>query len=284
MLDIIQKGRTMGKKIDQDKINKIMRLGREGNSAILISEKIGVNRSTVNFYLNRGQEETINVEVRKKVLEEALWEHFREIRDFAGKGLKERLARSTVVERGMISVGVFGLPSVGWGLAAVSEWERMYKWTERERHLLGGLREHTRDSLFWDYWDEWQGKVAGYERASGEIHDWVSGRVESCQLESRYLVRLGRECFAATLLETNREAFDPESVNTGNEAGHPYFREIWEEVRVGPAWSQLELETEKLKEEQKQVQLSGLSGKMSSELEILAMKRAFPGQCRLCPI
>lgn len=274
----------MGKKIKSDKVNKILRLGREGNSISNIAEKLGINRQTVNFYLNRGQEETINVEVRKKVLEEALWEHFREMRDFAGNELKEKLARSTVVKRGMVSVRVFGLPGAGWGLAVVSEWERMYKWLERERHLLEGLREHTRDSVFWDYWDEWQGKVAGYERASGEIHDWVSGRVESCQLESRYLVRLGRECFAATLLETNREAFDQETVNIGNEAGLSYFREIWEEVRGAPAWPQLELETEKLKEEQKQVQLRGLFGKMSSELEILAMKRAFPGQCRLCPI
>lgn len=274
----------MGKKLDQDKINKIMRLGREGNAVTLISEKLGVNRSTVNFYLNRGQEETINVEVRKKVLEEALWEHFREMRDFAGKKLKERLARSIVVERGRISVGVFGLPSAGWGLAVVSEWERMYKWSERERHLLKGLREHTRDSLFWDYWDEWQGKVTGYGRGSREVYEWVSDRVESCQLESRYLIRLGRESFAATLLETNGEAFDPESVNIGDEAGRSYFREIWEEVRSGPAWSQLELETERLREEEKQVQLRDLFGKMSSELEVLAMKRAFPGQCHLCPI
>lgn len=274
----------MGKKLDQDKINKIMRLGREGNAVNLISEKLGVNRTTVNFYLNRGQEETINVEVRKKVLEEALWEHFREMRDFARNELKQRLARSIVVERGMVSVRVFGLPSAGWGLAVVSEWERMYKWSERERHLLEGLREHTKDSLFWDYWDEWEGKVTGYEGVSREIYGWVSDRVEACQLESRYLARLGRECFAATLLETSREAFDPETVNIGNEAGRSCFREIWEEVRVGPAWPQLELETEKLKEKQKQVQLRGLFDKMSPELEILAMKRAFPGQCRLCPI
>ncbi|GAJ01120.1 unnamed protein product, partial [marine sediment metagenome] len=146
---------------------------------------------------------------------------------------------------------VFGLPSAGWGLAVVSEWERMYKWSERECHLLEGLREHTRDSLFWDYWDEWEGKVTGYEGVSREIYDWVSDRVEACQLESRYLARLGRECFAATLLETSREAFDPESVNIGNEAGRSCFREIWEEVRVGPAWPQLELETEKLKTEQR---------------------------------
>ena len=150
--------------------------------------------------------------------------------------------------------------------------------------MLEALREHARDSLFWDYWDEWQGKVAGYERASREIYEWVSDRVESCQLESRYLVKLGRECFGATLLETNREAFDPEAVNTGNEAGRSYFREIWEEVRGAPAWPQLELETEQMKGEQKQVQLRGLFDKMSPELEILAMKRAFPGQCRLCPI
>ncbi len=274
----------MGRKIDKDKINKIMRLGREGSSITNISEKLGIHRQTVNFYLNRGEEETINVEVRKKVLEEALWEHFREIRDFAGKELKERLTRSIVVEKGRVSVRVFGLPSAGWGLAVVSEWERMYKWSERECHLLEALREHTRDSLFWDYWDEWQGKVTGYVGVSREIYDWVSDRVESCQLESRYLARLERECFAATLLETNGEAFNPEIVTIGNEAGPSYFREIWEEIRAGTAWPQLELETEKLKEEQKQVQLRGLFDKMSSELEILAMKRAFPGQCRLCPI
>ncbi len=274
----------MGRKINKDKVNKIMRLGREGSSISNIAEKLGINRQTVNFYLNRGQEETINIEVRKKVLEEALWEHFREIRNFAGKELKERLARSIVVERGRVSVGVFGLPSAGWGLAVVSEWERMYKWSERECHLLEALRAHSRDSLFWDYWNEWQGKVTGYDRDSREIYDWVSDRVEVCKLESRYLVRLERECFAATLLETSREAFDLETVNIGNEAGHSYFREIWEEVRGGPAWPQLELETEELKKEQTQVQLKGLFNKMSSELEILAMKRAFPGQCRLCPI
>ncbi|GAH81659.1 unnamed protein product [marine sediment metagenome] len=85
----------MGEKIKSDKINKIMRLGREGNSISNIAEKLGIHRQTVNFYLNKGQEETINVEVRKKVLEEALWEHFREVRDFAGKELKQKFGMTS---------------------------------------------------------------------------------------------------------------------------------------------------------------------------------------------
>jgi len=48
--------------------------------------------------------------------------------------------------------------------------------------------------------------------------------------------------------------------------------------------SELQERTKELKEDKTQEKLLEISNKITSELKILGMKRAFPGTCPLCPI
>jgi len=302
----------MGKKISEEMLSQILRERRQGKSIAAIAQSLGVHRQTVRFYLKEKQDDILRDEVRKEVLAMALRDHFKELADFAGKELKEKFRASypegtEAFQALELSGGLVGMPAVGSPFYVANEWERMYIESSRTKHLAKALREHTADSLLWAYWDEWETNVSDYKLQSLGLRGTVlllpdAEPPEDLRIEPEYIPILHKWLLGNLLLQASGALYRKE-VNAqiiGKSAKAPYEQLVLDGVAIrvedGKALlnyliNRLEqvqltelLQSAALAMKDRQSYLADIASKIRSELDALALKRAFSGRCHLCPI
>ena len=313
---MVRKSRARRSHITDEQISEMLRLHRQGKSISAIAQATGCHRQTVGAYLRERQADILANEVRKQVLIEELRGHFRELTDFAAIGLKWRLKASRteipgltgfeVATPGPISVaGLLGLPGKGSSKYTYYEWERVYNLQPRETHLTQALREHTKESDLWVHWDAWRREVADYETISRQLLKWVMGKTEPERLQKidpQYMEPIQRWLFGNILLKASggeyekidvrgRDLTTPEGDVVARVAdsanSKPLCDWLWDILREAenlPEWSALESATAMLKERERQNKLNDVIRRIDSAIDGIALMRAFPGRCHLCPV
>ena len=294
-------------RITREVEQEMIRLRGQRKSITDIAESLGVHRQTVRTHLKERKDVILADEAKKQVLVEALRGHFKDLSDVLEKGVKKRLAPSIqrdyeLSESGISTREILTVPIGKWVPALAGEWKRMYESSSREAHLTNALREHTGDSPLWYWWDKWYKEVEDYADAGWKLRGLLIHKVTLCLgfEPSEYKETQGW-FFGCVLLETSGEPYEKDSVTVKFEQGiitlghsgikfkgtacqYSCVARILEEVKNLPEWSRLESETAKLKQKDKQRELWEIHSRINSEVEILVLKRVFPGRCHLCPI
>ena len=297
-------------RISRDQVTEIRRLFQAGTSITEIAKTTGIHRHTVRMHLKEQPDDTVANEVRRQVLTQALVEHFKELKRFAEVEFKEHLDASlpeeerTGKERGPGPIntrGLLGLPFNGSTGYMTAEWQRMYQFSARDDHLVKSLREHTKDSTMWVYYDAWKKKVAAFERASRALWQWTGEE----------MVRLG---YAGPQREINESvrssAFgwilftawgvDLPGLKASKVTKIKDFVRGLKELPVTPAeeaailllggverqpeWSDLKAATQELRSTECQNELQHIMKQLDDALVSIELMYAFPGHCGLCPV
>ena len=302
-------------RISEDQVGEMLRLHRQGMSLSAIAQATGCHRQTVRAYLVERQADILADEVKKQVLVEELRNHFRELPNFAALGLKCHLDASVsegpglaglrVRMPGSISVaGYLGLPSRGSASYVSSEWSRMYLLPAKDMHLMQAIREHLRDSDLWIHWDAWLKEVAEYETPSRQLLQWVDTRTETERwqmIDPEHVEPVRWWLFGNILRKTSGVEYEKLETRGGElttsgekivvarcsdgvkvKALYDWLMNTLEEVEKLPEWAALESATRQLIE--KQPGLKDIILKIDSALDGIALMRAFPGRCHLCPV
>lgn len=297
--------KTGAKKVTNDQIRQMMDLRRGGKTITAIAEMLGLNRHTVRVYLKQNEDEFFRQEVRRGVMGEALAKHFEDLSHFANTELREKLRASypegLKIPQGKILGGLLWLPAIGSPLYMAEEMERMYADSTKTRHLKRALREHSEDSPLWHWWDKLQrerladyiGGVSFFSRIVVETESELTQRVK---LE--WIPSIQKWLFGNLLRKASGESYEELEVR-GDElvyrgtviarvkdgkAFNDYLAGVLEKAEKTSEWGALREATEKLKGKEKQSELRHIFAEMDSALDVLVLKRAFPGRCHLCPI
>jgi hypothetical protein len=302
-------------RISEEQIMEMLRLHRQGMSISAIAQATGCHRQTVKAYLVERQADILADEVKKQVLVEELRNHFRELPDFAALGFKGHLDASVSESPsltgprartpGPISVaGYLGLPGRGSASYQSSEWSRMYLFSARDTHLIQAIREHLRDSDLWVHWDAWRKEVAEYETPSRKLLEWVDSRMETerwQKIDPEYIDSVRWWLFGNILRKTGGAEYEKLETR-GVELTTPGARRViarcpdgakikelhdWllntlDEAGKLPECASLEAATHQLME--KQPKLKDIILKIDLALDGIALMRACPGRCHLCPV
>jgi len=187
-----------------------------------------------------------------------------------------------------------------------NEWKRIYEPALRVNPLQEALKAHTEDSALWRYWDEWEYIVEQYELVSADFRGWVNRKTEMPEISlvvnqddlskiQKWLLgnvlRLASgepySGLSVVKVKTRQELQDLNGtvVAQAEEGGEVLYQRLVGILKEAQELDLLNELQETMKEvKEKQDKLLEISIKIVSELEILGMKRAFPGSCRLCPI
>lgn len=313
-------------RITGEQVQEMIRMRRQGESIKVIAQAIGCHRQTVRTYLKEKHGDILAEEARKEVLKGELLGHFQELVSFAQVGLKCRLDASplkqerkvlTVRQTGPIYLeGLLGFPSIGPCTYMYNEWARMYRPSAKDDYLMKSLREHTKESMVWKYWDEWWRKLADYATVTRDFFEWLEGNVETdlynlIDLSQIRLVQIwlfgsilretsggGAEWLqirGQTLLSTETKA----TTTTGEEASlvlaqttdesgikqlQQYVFDILHQAHDKPQYSELRHLTTQTKLKETQLELRRIARNIDTALASIDLMRAFPGRCSLCPV
>ena len=298
-------------KITEQMVTEMTRLRRQGYSISAIAKAVGCHRQTVSTYLKEKHEDGVGDDARRQVLAQALTSHFEQLARFAQVDLKLRLDASVPEYEkrrreprpmGPISTnGTLGYPSTGRTGYMALEWARMYSPSPRESYLLRALREHTRDSSVWVYWDSWRNKVADYQKASRAVWIWLEEWLEDeppegtgpGEIEPWRDGLFGNILLAASGQETAepdemlKEAGEGEGVMPAAHSREAilsqYIIKVIREVKKRPEWGELESAMRQLKSRESQVELKRIARELDDALVSVELMHAFPGHCALCP-
>jgi len=302
-------------RISEEQVKEMLRLHRQGMSISAIAQATGCHRQTVRAYLVERQADILADEVKKQVLVEELRNHFRELPDFAALGFKGHLDASVSESPGLagprvrtpgpISVaGSLGLPGSGSTLYESSEWSRMYLFPAKDTHLIQAIREHLRDSDLWLHWDAWRKEVVEYETPSRKLLEWVDARTEAerwQKIDPEHIDSVRWWLFGNILRKTSGAEYEKLETR-GVEITTPGVRQViarcldgaktkelydWlmntlDEAGKLPEWAALESASRQLMDKQPTLKDNIL--KIDSALDGIALMRAFPGRCHLCPV
>lgn len=313
-------------RITGEQVQEMMRMRRQGESIQAIAQAIGCHRQTVRTYLKEKRGDILAEEARKEVLTGELLSHFQELVSFAQVGLKRRLdasplkqERKIVTRRqpGAISFeGLLGLPSIGPPIFMHNEWVKMYCPSAKDDYLMKSLREHTKESMVWTYWDEWWRKLAEYETASRNFFEWLEDNVETdlydlIDVSQTRLVQIwlfgsilritsdgGAEWLqirGQTLLSSESKARTTTGeeaflilAQTKDESGRKYLQEymsdILRQAHDKPQYSELQHFTTQTRLKETQLELRRIARNIDTALAGIELMRAFPGRCSLCPV
>ena len=303
-------------RITEEQETEILRLKREGKSISDIARAIGCHRQTVRMHLKEKHGDIVAEEARKQVLIEELREHFRELASFASIDFKWRLKASRteipgltgfeVATPGPISVaGLLGLPGPGTSEYVSREWQRMYYPLPKGGHLIKALREHTKNSDLWTYWDRRRKEVAVYEASSRHILQWIVAKTEpECwqKIDPENMGSVQWWLFGNVLLKAsgseqekleikNRELQAPNEwlIARAVKGEDPkdfndWLSNILSEVETQPEWKTLLSSISYLRETETQKRLRDITLNINAALEGIEIMRAFPGRCHLCPV
>jgi len=212
--------------------------------------------------------------------------------------------------------GLLGLPSKGPSPFMHREWARMYRPSAKDDYLMKSLREHTKESMVWTYWDEWWRKLADYETMSRDFFEWLENSVEidlwnlinvsqirfvqiwlfgnilrvtsgsdAERLEISGQNLLSSETKARTT--TGKEAFlilAQTKDESGSKQLQQYLSDILQQAHHKPQYSELQHFTTQTKLKETQLELRRIARNIDTALASIELMRAFPGQCNLCPV
>ncbi len=280
-----RKSRGRGARITQDELDAMLSLYGEGKSFLAISQKVGRHWQTVRKYTLRALKDRQGEELRRDALRAALSEHYRDL-----VGVLESVNQSLILP-GNFSLNV----TYNWRPPAPER---------RNRLLIEALRDsHAKDSELWPLWNSWNQERAAYDKAilglQGKVKTEVAEPKECAQQTSVQVT----EYFADFIFE------QAVSISLGN----PQFDTTLFSVRPSPDGQGQELwlggsklapgkdlaaaasivtsvleEMGKWKEikelGQIYAKLVDVKDRIAEEIEVLTLKRVFPGQCRLCPV
>lgn len=297
-------------RMTEDQIAEIQRLKRQGMSIKEIAKSTGYHRQTVSTYLKQTRTDALADEVRKQVLVEELRQHFQDLANRAPDILRGQLQASRSEAGGswpgapISTAGLLGLPAQARSSHMVSEWARMYARPSKDRHIVQALREHTRNSELWEHWDRWQKEVDGYEKAATKLYEWTVDQTEAERwktIDPEYIDSIRRWLFGNVLLKagggeyealqlSGQELTSPggrEVVARGTDADKVFALRDWlvkllEEAQGLREWADLKSATARMLEKQRR--LMGIAEKIDAAIEGVALMRAFPGRCHLCPV
>lgn len=307
-----------GVRINKEEKETIDRLVTEGSNVSQIAQEIGRNRKTVAKYLKVLGGRRLEVEVRKQVMASALREHFRDLARQAGM-LKERFNpvgpwNVSTLDLPMPVVDLpaeplLALPIDGPPLFVFNTWRRMYGEDSQAELLADLLKQHTQGSQFWKLRAQWEEITGGYARAGKELGEELRRGIHDLQAQYQQLTVKAE--FAGTLmghillLADGNPGVNPSEMTIGptGEDGrlglsckgvvvataktaaelkpaHELLIRIAEECVRTQVWSTLVQGCQHVR--RKQARLAGLHGEILDELEILSLRKSFPGTCRLC--
>jgi hypothetical protein len=179
----------------------------------------------------------------------------------------------------------------------------------RNRLLLQALRDsHVRESPLWDWWDSWNQAREAYDKALSALRQRVMG--EMARLEKSYpgVSLTSTEALAEVLfyrgasIAQGASLYDPSMLRVRllvGQQGKRDGKELWlgESTRLaaGQDIARLRKQVSELMGDMgKWEEIQGLArlyrqmaetkDKMEEEVEVLSLRRAFPGRCRLCPV
>jgi hypothetical protein len=183
--------------------------------------------------------------------------------------------------------------------------------------LLKSLREsHATDSPLWEWWERWKTDRRDYQKALGDLRGRVTIEMENLKDSYEASSLVTTDYFFKVLLERSISIsrdipiYDPSMLNVipeadlGNgEKGDGLFlgtsgilvsardvsKDLIEDkprilkevsdIMVGMvSWTEVET-MKKLFQE-----MADLKDRIEEEIEVLTLRRAFPGRCRLCPV
>jgi transposase-like protein len=314
-------------RITEEQVREMIRMRRQGESIKAIAQAIGCHRQTVRMYLKEKRDDILADEARKEVLKGELLGHFRELSSFAQVGLKSCLDASSpergkrilkgIREPGPIFLeGLLGFPSLGSSTFMSNEWMRMYNPSPKDEYMMKSLREHTKGSSVWTYWDNWRKKVAGYESTSREVLDWVktvtetelfdisdltqvhlmqvwlfgnilrvtnNAEAEKLEISGARLVTPVAEAELVVKTEVNlvvAQATDEASTRRLRD----YLYDMLQQTQQKPQWSRFRSSTAELSRKETQLELRDMAREIDAALISIELMRAFPGRCSLCPV
>jgi len=170
----------------------------------------------------------------------------------------------------------------------------------RDRLLLQEFRTgHAKASPLWGWLGAWEAKVRAFQEAEERLEGWLRERVERevgrlagvqiselsvpLLMEDALLQETGEGAVPGEMAVSEgdkgrqlRWGENPMATGDGDlEAVAALFGSLREEAKAHP-------ETERLGSLYREMRV--LREKIEDELEVLALRRAYPGRCRLCPL
>lgn len=298
-------GKQRKKRITEEKITDMKRLYLEGMTISAIAEELDVHRQTVAGYVAPKNRDIIADEVRKQLLGEELRNHFDQLKGFVRQDIRKQINASapgdTAAQGTISTAGVLGLPYSGTGAPhyITGEWSRMHNPPPWEQHLLKSLREHTRDSKLWVYWDRWHKKASHFEAASRALWERLKEKLEDDPPDDIRDVEIVRSWVFGNIIMIAGDR-DPAGVETLTQGAKPgefrpvvysnpsyisrYAQKFLEDVKGWPELDNLKSAMSELADHKSQSELRRLAGEIDFVLAGIELMKAFPGRCEICPV
>ena len=283
--------RGRGPRLREEELDRMVALYLEGKSFKAIGAEVGRHWQTVRKYTIKALQEREGRELRREALKAALAEHFQDL--------------------------VHALGSIGdlLELPAVARWNSSGEWVpacpdRQNRLLLQSLQEsHAKESPLWGWWDSWKKSRQDYEQALSSLRQRVATEItglENSNLEPS--LTFNKDQLAQVLFEQaysmaqDALLYDPSMLRVRSIAGQKgkdNRQELWlgesakladgqDVARVRERLSDL---MKNMREWGEVTELQRIYHEIAKtrelideEIEVLSLRRAFPGRCRLCPI
>lgn len=277
--------RGRGPRITEAELEKILSLYLEGKTFKAIAKETKRHWQTVRKYALKALQEREGRDLRREALKEALVDHFKDL--------------------------VEALGSID-GLLVMPGYELTHGWRPmipelRNRLLIVGLKDyHARESPLWSWWDSWNAARENYEANASALQKRMSEHLALLE-KSRPGVSLMNEMGKVVLQRAiafahGSSIYDPSMLRVRPPAGKKTEmdgEELWlgefTQLATGRGMDGLREEISRLMgdvgewEETEETQrlyrqMAETKGKIEEEVAVLALRRAFPGRCRLCPV
>ncbi|MBM2831827.1 MAG: hypothetical protein HW414_879 [Dehalococcoidia bacterium] len=283
--------RGRGPRLREEEVERMVALYLEGKSYKAIGKEVGRHWQTVRKYAIRALQEREGRELRREALKEALVRHFE---DLVGA---------------LTSIGdLLDTPKVD-----AREWESTQEgWRpatpgRRDGLLLQALRDsHAKESPLWSWWDSWKQSRESYDRALSPLRQRTASELAKLE-KSQPGVSLTHEltlvvfcravslCRGAPLYEPSMMQVLPAVEQDGKRDGEELWLGRSTLLAAGKGMDLLQKRAFKLFEDVRNWeeinelarlyrQMGETEGKIEEEVEVLSLRRAFPGRCRLCPV
>lgn len=281
--------RGRGPRIREDELERMAALYTEGKSFKAIGKEVGRHWQTVRKYTMKALNEREGRELRREALKGALIDHFQDL-----VRALESLCK------------MLELPGAGRN---VSDGWQMPTPDRRNRLLLQALRDsHIRESPLWSWWDSWTEEGKSYDKLLSALRARVMREKENLEKSNTEASPMLTEALTEVLtkrgasIARGAQLYDPSMLQVhpaANEKGKRDLEELWlaRSTQLATGYSMAELQEQVsgiMKdmtgwEEIKQLarlyrQMAETKEKMEEEVEVLSLRRAFPGRCRLCPM
>jgi hypothetical protein len=282
-------GGGRGPRIRDDELERMVALYTEGKSFQNIAKQVGRHWQTVRKYTIRELQNREGAAMRREALMSALAEHYRDL----VQALQSVPATLKLPDK--ISYQV----SADWQLPVPDR---------RSRLLLDALREsHIKESRLWSWWDQWNRAAKAKEEALRALRQKVSRAMARLDKSKGGEARIMGDSLAEALFERGTSISHGAPVHDPSELSvrlaevvqaRSNPEQLWlgeSVVADGPGMGELKQSLAKVLKgateweevgrlAELQQELAKLEDEIAEEVEILSLRRAFPGHCRLCPV